>query len=156
MSSYLTVKEGIYDPTRRFAFTNISDSDYKLRWDSKDLVTVKPGESVELPHHLAVMATGELVDRIMMAETKADEDAHAGTPYYRSPKGIAMSVPEARKPFEDKVLRELPVDQASSQFKIMQSKFVEELKTDLTAETSKPISKISVNPTEFAEIQKGQ
>lgn len=156
MSSYLTVKEGIYDPTRRFAFTNIDTADYTLTWDGKPLVTVKPGESVELPHHLAVMATGELVDRIMMAETKADEEAHATTPYYRSPKGIAMGVPAARKPFEDKVLKEIPVDQASSQFKILQSQLIETVKADLSAETSKPISSISVKPEEFAGIEKAQ
>lgn len=67
-----------------------------------------------------------------------------------------MAVPEARKPFEDKVLRELPVDQASSQFKILQSQLIEGLRADLSAETSKPIDKISIKPEEFAEIQKAQ
>ncbi len=158
MSSFLTVKEGIYNPTLRFAFTNIDTESYELKWDGKVLVTIKPGESVELPHHLAVMATGELVDRIMIRETKEDELAHMnviqnGLPY-RSPKGIAMGVPAARKPFEDKILKELPIDKASSQFKILQSQLIDELKADLTAESAKPISTISVKPTEFAEINK--
>lgn len=155
MSSNLTVKEGIYDPTKRFAFTNISDETFTFKWGGNP-ITVKPKETIELPHHLAVLATGKLVDHIMGSEARADElkmRAENKDPYWRSPKGIAMGVPEARRPYEEKILRELGPGEESPALQVMRAQIKEELQRDLSQEKAKPISSIKVGESEFAPIK---
>ncbi len=155
MSSDLTLKGGIYDPTRRFAFTNITKEDFTFTWDGQP-ITIKSGDTVELPHHLAVLATGRLVDDIMIGEiNEATRKAKEVNPAYLAPNQAGkLGVPGARKPYEDKILKELPRDTDSSQFKILQSQAVEALKADIEKSTpAKKISKIDVNPEEFAGVK---
>ena len=121
MRSTLEIDKGMYDPLRRFAFTNITEQPFEVRWDGKSLGIVEPGQTIELPHHLAVKSTVELVDKIIIAETKADEELHSSTPYYRSPKASRLGVPMARKPYEDKILKEIEVDPNTPEFKILAS-----------------------------------
>ena len=144
MRSKLEIEKGIYDPTRRFAFTNIHNEPFDVQWDGKNLGTVQPGQTIELPHHLAVKCTCELVDRIMIEETKADEALHTSTAYYRSPKASRLGVPMARKPYEDKILKEIEIDPTTPQFKILASQAVEEIKRDLNAESSAAITSMAV------------
>lgn len=156
MSSYLTVKNGIYDPSKRFAFTNVTDKDFVFSWGGNP-ITVKPKDTVEMPHHLAVLATTKLVDQIMLGEARQDEltmRKENKDPYWRSPKGISVGVPEARKPYEDKILRELQPDEENPQFAIQRARMKEELLRDLSAEKAEPVSKIVVSPEQFAEIKK--
>lgn len=155
MSSYLTVKNGIYDPSKRFAFTNISSTDFTFSWGGKP-ITVKTGDVVEMPHHLAVLATGKLVDQIMMGIAREDEikmRLENKDPYWRSPKGISVGIPEARKPYEDKVLRELAPDEENPQTAMMRASMREQLMHDLSAEKAQTIDKISVPLEQFAEIK---
>jgi len=155
MSSYLTVKEGIYDPLKRFAFTNITDEVFTFKWGGQP-ISVKPQETIELPHHLAVLATTNLVDKIMLDEARKDEEETRKKnkdPYWRSPKGISVGVPEARKPYEQKILRELKPDEESPQIQVMRAQIREELERDLKQENSPKVQRMSVSKEEFAEIK---
>lgn len=134
MRSFLDIENGVFDPTRRFAFTNITAEDFRSTWDGRP-IDVKAGQTVELPHHLAVKLTGELVDKIMYGEAHMDE-VQKNTPYYRSPKYSSVGIPQARKVWEDKILQELDVDQQSPEFQIIASKIGEELKRDMSSEKS--------------------
>lgn len=146
MSSNLTVKQGIYDPTRRFEFTNISDKDFTFAWGGTP-IKIKAGEKVELPHHLAVLATGRLVDQIMSDEIKVEEDrmkVETRNPYFRSQKGGSLGVPAAREPYETKILKELaPRTDTDSAFQVIRAQKTEELMRDLKQENSPTITKMS-------------
>lgn len=158
MSSNLSVKNGIYDPSKRFAFTNITDRDFTFHWGGNP-ITVKPKDTVEMPHHLAVLATGKLVDQIMLGEAREDEltmRAANKDPYWRSPKGISVGVPAAREPYETKILRELAPDEENPQTAIMRAKMREELQRDLSAENAAPVSRMAVAPEQFAPISNKQ
>ena len=74
-------------------------------------------------------------------------------PYWRSKIGISAGVPEARRPYEEKILRELKPDEENPQTAIMRSRIREELMADLTAEKSAPITRMAVGKDEFAEIK---
>ncbi len=152
MSSYLDVKDGIYNPIRRFAFTNILDEVFSSKWDGSPIV-VQIGQTVELPHHLAVKLTGELVDKIMIGNAKMDE-VRTNQPYFRSPQGSSLGVPAARKVWEDQILRELEVDEESPEIQVLRSQIKTELLNDMKAETSKEAVKIPSSINEFAELGK--
>ncbi len=134
-NSFLHVT-GLYNPSARYAFTNITDEDFTSFWD-KIPITVKPHETIELSittpipgvngQALAVKMTGELVDFIMINEAKADELAHKDIPYYRSPKGSSLGIPGARKPYEDQILKELAVDEESPAIQSMRKQLKEEI-----------------------------
>lgn len=148
MSSNIEVKNGIYDASKRFAFTNIRDTDFTFKWDGKP-ITVKAGETIELPHHLAVLATLQLTDEIMIKGFKESNP----DPLKPSPQGTSLGVPAARAYWEQKILRELEVDEESPQITIMRMKIKEELERDLNKEKSKPVESIAVGQSEFAELK---
>lgn len=150
MSSFLTLKEGIYDPLRRFAITNIDTEVYELRWDSRVVARLQPGDTVELPQHLAVLAAVDIADRVIMREVQADEKAHPGTPSKLVSK---MLVPTARKEVEDKIIKEIEVDREAPQYQILVSQKREELLADLNSENAKPISTVSLSTDDLASIK---
>ena len=155
MSSFLDPKEGMYNPLKRFAFTNITTEPFTFTWD-KIPMTVKPSDTIELPHHLALHATKHLVDKIMIEGIKIEEDVmkkEKNDPYFRHPKGTSLGVPGARKVYEDKILRELAVDEESPQIAIMRMKIKEELMADMKSEP-KSAKTIKIAMSEFAEIKK--
>ncbi len=144
MSSDLFIKTGTYDPRKRFNFTNIWDKDFTFYW-AKIPITVKPGETVQLKHHLAVLATTQLVDTIMGEEIKKEEDAvkaKTDNYHYRSPRAGSIGVPAARKVYEDKILKEIPVEQGNdAELQVIRSQLAEEIKRDLAGENSPAITK---------------
>ena len=155
MSSYLDVKSGIYDPSKRFAFTNITSEVFNSAWGGQPII-VQSGQTVELPHHLAVKLTGELVDKIMIGNAKMDEE-RVNQPYYRSPQGTSLGVPAARKVWEDQILRELQVDEESPELQVMRAQIREEIMNDLKAEPAKAGSiPVPSGIAEFAEFGKIQ
>lgn len=148
--------EGVYDPRLRFAFTNITAEDFVSAWDGSPII-VPAGMTVELPHHLAVKLTKELVDKVMTTEFKAEEDK-ADKPYYRSPRGASLGVPAARKIYEDKIVRLLEVDEESPQVQVLRAQIKSELMADINRSKEKTgsVSEIHI-PTsggEFADITK--
>lgn len=157
MSSNLTVKQGIYDPTKRFEFTNITNKDFTFSWD-KSPITVKAGEKAELPHYLAVLATGQLVDQIMFDAAKEDQDKmriELKNPNYISPKAMSAGIPAMREPYEKKICREVAFSESKmseSQLGIIRGQLKETLQRDLNAKASAPISSISIPSSEFEEL----
>lgn len=152
MASYLTVRDGVYDPKKRFAFTNITNEDFSFSWNGAENV-VKAGDTVELPHHLAILATQKLVDKIMLGEAwEENAPIHEKTPWVDGKKNMSLGVPEARKPYEDKILKEIPFDEASSQFKILASQQIEQIKKDLSSEPAQPVQEFTPSTGEFAEL----
>jgi hypothetical protein len=165
MANSFLEPEGLFNPSLRFAFTNISDDDFVSYWD-KIAISVKPHETIELSittpipgvsgHALAVKMTGELVDKIMIGEAKMDEtnNKNALNPYYRSPKGSSLGVPAARKIWEDQILRELAIDEESPAVQSMRKQLKEQILGG--AEEKQSIAPVHV-PTsigEFADINK--
>lgn len=149
MASFLDVKNGLYDPSKRFAFTNITAEVFESAWDGQKII-VNPSQTIELTHHLAVKLTGELVDKIMIGNAKLDELQHK-EPYFRSPQGTSLGVPAARKVWEDQILRELQVDEESPEIQIMRAKIREELISDMKKEPSKEGVTAPTSVGEFAD-----
>lgn len=150
MSSLIGKEAGIFNPALRFAFTNITTDDLVSAWDGSP-ITVKPGQTVELSHHLANKLTDELVDKIMIGAAKLDETTK-NQPYYRSPMGSSLGVPGARKVWEDQIVRPLAVDEESPEIQIIRSQIKAELEADMAKEPGGSVSDIQMNPAEFAEL----
>ncbi len=155
--------EGLYNPLYRFAFTNITEEDLTSYWNGRPIV-VKAGQTVKLSHHLAVKLTKELVDKIMIGEAKLDETKNTTpqNPYYRSPKGMSLGVPAARKVWEDKIVKQLESEQDAIQLEVIRSEMIETLTNDLAAQPSTtpvgvPMANLSAGdklPEAFAELKK--
>lgn len=158
MSSILEKNAGLFNPALRFAFTNITEEVFVSAWNGSP-ITVKPGQTVELTHHLAVKLTDELVDKIMIGNAKIDEVSH----YERNP-GIApnsyraassLGVPAARKVWEDQIVRQLEVDEESPEMQVMRAEIRAELQADMSQEkTSEPVH-VPSSIEEFAELKEG-
>lgn len=160
MSSNLWVKQGIYDPSKRFSFKNITTEPFTFTW-AKQPITVKAGETVELPHHLAVLATTQLVDNIMNKEIREEEEkvkAETKNAYYRSPRAASLGVPAAREVWEKQIVRELSPSESQvteSQMGVIRTELAETLTRDIKAENSPAITKVSdlgVNAKAFEDI----
>lgn len=149
--------EGLYNPMLRFAFTNITEEDFVSVWDGNP-ITVKPGESIEVPQYLAVKFTGELVDKIMISAVKLDEVEY----YKRNPGQIpnsyrgasSLGVPRARQEWEEKICRQLEVDEESPQMQIMRAQIKAELEADLNKETNRDPVPVPTSLEEFADLDK--
>lgn len=166
MTSFLDKKMGIYNPAKRYGFKNITDKPFTFTWGGHP-ITVKAGEEIEVPEHYAMVATQKLVDQIMQEEVTAEEKkmrAELKDPYWRSPKGISLGIPAARKPYEDKVLRELAFDEENPQVQVMRAQIREQILSDIdNAQKPKvPVETVVANfaqsgkttaPAEFAEIK---
>jgi len=154
MSSNLTLKEGIYDPTRQFAFTNITDNEFVSAWGGSP-IKVKAHQTITLPHHLAVKLTIELVDKIMSEELKVVHDANrAKDPNWKAGQGAgSMGIPAIRKVWEDKILRELEIDEERPEIQILRSQIKEQLLNDMSQEKAKSVDNVKVVPGEFASIK---
>ena len=120
MPSYLQKKEGVYDVGKRYAFTNISEEPFPIMWNSQIVRVVEPHETIEIsdatPYPgpgngdaIARTKTIELATRVILGEAKIDADKLGLTTNkgYISPIGTRALVPEARKPYEQKILQEL-------------------------------------------------
>lgn len=145
MSSNITVKNGIYDPSKRFEFTNVTDQDFTFTWGGKPIV-IKPKQKVILRHHLAVLATTKIVDQIMMDEiNKKTAKARESNPNYLAPnQASSLGVPAARDPYEKMVLKELPPETSNeAELGIIRSEFQEQLLNDMSAKPASAIGKMS-------------
>lgn len=150
MSSFLTVTDGIYDPRKRFAFTNITAEPFNSAWDGQP-IGVQAGQTVELPHHLAVKLTGELVDKIMIGNAKMDEVAKS-QPYYVSPRATSLGVPSARKVWEDQILVQIESQDNSTQAQIDLASIKAELKNNLDPNKQVLEAPLPSKVEEFADL----
>ncbi len=124
MASYLQRKEGVYEAGKRYAFTNISDKPFEIKWNGQIVKVVQPDETIEISDATPYPGPGngdcigrtktiELATKIILGEAKVDTDRLGFTTdkSYVSPVGTRAGIPEARKPYEQKILRELPVSE---------------------------------------------
>lgn len=156
MSHLIEKTPGIFDPSRRFAFTNITDTDFTSYWGGSP-ITVKSGQTVELSHHLANKMTDEMVDLIMIGKTKAEEveaKERLKDPFWRSPTAGQLGVPAARKVWADQIVRELALDEESPEIQQMRATMREELLRDMSQDDAGPVEDISIpaSATEFAGL----
>ena len=147
--------QGMFDPTKRYAFTNITDENFQFGWNGVT-IDVAPKETIELPQYLAYQATNKIIDQIIMSKSKRDLDKIRETnPGFLTPPGAGMmGVPAYRLTFEDMVVRELPPKVgAEAKLDIIRAK--EQVMSDIkrSSEEVKPIETIKVAQTEFAELQ---
>lgn len=155
MSSFLQPKDGVFNPLRRFAFTNITDDLFTFHWDGKP-ISVKAHDTIELPHHLMVLAAIKLVDKIMIGNAKKDEiEGRKTDRFYRG--ANMMGVPEARKVYEDQIVRELQVDEESPQIAVLKTQIRDQVLHDIEvgAKKAAPVESIvaSVNLDNFAQVK---
>jgi hypothetical protein len=154
MSSFLDKKDGMFDPLKRYAFTNISDQPFTFKWNDKP-ATVDAGETVELPEYLALHATRGLVDQIMQDTARKDLLAkQALNPMYTAPNVAGnMGIPAARKPIEDMILKEIPMDYSNDRtLDIKRQQVKEQLLADLSAQPSELGSLPTATQEEFVEV----
>lgn len=158
MSSLLGKNDGLFNPSLRFAFTNITTEDFVSAWGGSPII-VKAGETVELNHHLANKLTDELVDKIMIGNAKLDE-----VTYYKNNPGTApnayrapssLGVPAARKVWEDQIVRQLAVDEESPEIQVMRAQIKQELMADLSTEKSAEPVHVPSSLEEFSELREG-
>lgn len=161
-NSFLEVN-GVYDITKRYAFTNVLDEDFTSHWDKIPIV-VKAGQTIEIsnstPIHgagqaIAYKMTKEMVDKIMTEGIRVEEAAAKTTsnnPYYRSPRASSLGVPMARKPYEDQILKELSPDEESPDIQAERKRLLAEITQGVEAKTE--VSPPTLPSTdEFAEIK---
>lgn len=142
--------QSLFNPALRFAWTNITDEKFISHWNGEP-ITVEAHQTVELPHHLMVKFTKELVDKIMIGEAKLDE-LQKNQPYYRSPKGSSLGVPAARKVWEDQIVRQMEVDEESPEMQVLRAEVKDELLNDMNKEKSVGEPAIP-SSSEFSEIK---
>jgi hypothetical protein len=150
--------EGIYNPLLKFSFTNITEVPFEIKWNGEIVTVLKGGETVELPHYLAVVATKNLVDSIMIGNAKLDEityyknNPNTQPNMYRA--SSALGVPAARKVWEDQICRLMEVDEESPQVQVMRATIKAELMADLGAQPSQgsPLENAPKSLSEFADL----
>lgn len=155
MSGLIGRNDGVFNPGKRFAWTNITQNDFTSHWDGQPII-VKAGQTIELNHHLANKLTDELVDQIMIGNAKLDE-VTKNQPYYRSPMGSALGVPAARKVWEDQIVRELEVDEESPEIQVIRAEERARILEDMNKnKSSEPVSApvLGSQLEEFAELGK--
>lgn len=160
LQDLLYIRQGIYNPTLRFAFTNITEEEFVSAWNGEP-IKIPAGHTVELPHHLAAKLTKELVDKIMIGNAKLNEiEFYKNNPNsmpntYRAPN--SLGVPAARKVWEDQICRLLAPDEESPQTQLMRIKIKEELMRDLKAEpaSGSPLDN-APKLEEFADLTSGK
>lgn len=165
MSSFLDRKQGIYDLTKTYAVKNITDKPFTFRWNSNPM-TIQPGKELNMPEHFMIVAVTKMVDEIMQEETRIEEVSmrkELRDPYWRSPKGISMGVPAARKVYEDKIVREVQLDDSDPQTQIRKVQLKEEIMGNILDGQKQPApieaalggiasTNGSAFPKEFADI----
>lgn len=158
MSHLIDKSGGTFDPSRRFAFTNITDEPLESAWDGQPIV-IPPGRTVELPHHLANKLTDELVDKIIIGNVKREEEEYKSVDpvnraYFRSPSAGNLGVPSVRKELEDQIVRELAMDEESPEVQVMRAQLKEEVMADVkrSQEGTAPAEAISLGAGEFEDL----
>ncbi len=155
MSSHLFPKEGVYNPLKRFAFTNITDDLFTFHWDGKP-ISVKAHDTIELPHHLMYIAATKLVDKIMINDAKRDEEEGKKTDRFYRGRNM-MGVPDARKVYEDQIVRELEVDEESPQIAVLKAQIRDQVLNDLEvgAKKAAPVESIvaSINLDAMTQVK---
>ncbi len=122
-------KEGIYDPAALYALTNITDDDFSSRWNNQE-VTIKSGQTVELPEYLAAKFSKDLIDKIMQG--------NAVIGGVKTEKNTLMGIEANRDVWENKIVKRLEVDEESTQMQLLRIKVIDEIKADVKKAEEEP------------------
>lgn len=151
--SFLQV-DGLFDPSARYAFTNISDEVFTSRWGGIP-ITVEPHQTIKIERHspvenggqaVAIKMTTELVDLIMTNVVRMDEmqmmaDQKLTRNMARSDKAMSIGVPSARKEWEDKILKRLGADEEIGQGELSNMESMREsLKAEIVSQNTSKVS----------------
>lgn len=151
---------GVFNPSLRFAFTNITNEEFRSMWGGVPIV-VQPHETIEISyttpivgvgHALAVKMANELIDKIMINDIKLDE-VSMNIPYARSSKGMLLGVPAARLPFEQQILRVMEAEEESPATQSIRNMVIEELKADMGREQGVPSEPAPSSLEEFSQLK---
>ena len=104
----------IYDPERRYVFSNFSNEDF-TGYASGVAQLIPAGTTVELPMFKAYLYTKHLVDREMTKDGKEG----------------SMSGQEARQPYEDKCIAEITAGVDSPALASLKEKIKEEIEEEV-------------------------
>ena len=158
MSSIVGKDQGLFDPSKKYAFTNITTEPLESAWGGQP-INIPAGETVELPQHLADKLVDELVDRIMIGAAKLDEvefykkNPGAALQSYHSNLGMNLGVPAARKVWEDQIVKELGPEEETPQMQIERAAIRDELLANLSAEVSSEPPPVPTSLEEFSELK---
>lgn len=135
--SYSTLdKEGLYDQTQRYKFTNIDDEEFIGMWNGKLFVTVPKGASVTLPESQAINFAKALCDRVMRKEEKAKFVPNMREQRWEESERTRVGIPMARKPYESQILQKINQDEETPEMQVMRSQVREELMRDMSAQVN--------------------
>lgn len=154
MPSNITLRDGLYDPSARFEFENITNSDFTSQWNGSP-IEIQAKEKVIVPHYLAVKLTTELVDRIFQERAKAEEDEmrpKVGNQYWVSKIGAQASVPAMREPYEKQIMKKVENAVKGIESQIVRNNFKDQLIADMSREAGVPEEAVPVKVQEFAQI----
>lgn len=161
MPSYLSKGSGTYDPGKRYAFTNITEDPFPIKWNSRIVKIVQPHETIEIsdatPYPgpgngdcIARTKAAELTTAIILGEARiaTEKLGNLVDKSYVSPVGTRAGIPEARKPYEDRILQELPSSENEETLSQMKA---DEILSDMRKQPGVSYSNQSV---EFANAPK--
>lgn len=109
----------VFDPERRFVFTNWTDEEFKGYWDKREYV-FKAGDVRELPMYLAYHFCKHLIDREL----------------HKQNRDMAVADPEARRPLEEKTIREIMANEESPERVALR----EEIRKEVMAQIGEAVS----------------
>lgn len=166
MSGLIDKKAGVFNNAQRYSVTNILDEDLNFTWGGNPF-SIPKGKTVSLPQYLANTVLDQMVDKILMGEMKAEEEAfyeknpNVEINKHRSPN--LLNNPIKRKELEDKICITLALEKGSTEAQLLAMQIKEELERDLSAQPSTeppsiPVSAVgsfsSKSMEEFSELGK--
>lgn len=139
-------KEGLYDQSRRYRFTNVDDEEFIGMWDSKVYVRVPVGESVTLPESQAINFAKDLATRVMIKDEKRKYVPTQNAPTYEESQKSRVGIPAARDPYEKRILQLIEQGEETPEMQALRSELRDEVMRDLkgvvsTAPPSGPSSR---------------
>ena len=126
----------LYDNSQRYRFTNIDDEPFVGLWDGREFVTVPSGGSVTLPEAQAITYAKELCTRVMFKEEKEKFIPNMREATWEESQKTRVGIPMARKPYEDRILQHLELNDETPEVQAMRSEMREQLMRDLNAQVS--------------------
>ena len=166
MSGLIDRKAGVFNNAQRYSVTNILNEDMNFTWGGNPF-SIPQGKTVSLPEYLANTVVDQMVDKILMAEMKTEEDAfyeknpNTEINKHRSPN--LLNNPRKREELEKKICVKLALEKGSTEAQLLAMQIKEELERDMSAQPSTepptiPVSAVgsfsNKSMEEFAELGK--
>jgi glutaredoxin-related protein len=147
-------KQGMFDPSKRYAVKNITGDVFAFRWNGVD-IEMKADETIEIPQYLAYNAVNKMIDQMIQGEqTKELMKIRETNPSFIQVNGAGkMGVPAFRLTYENRIVKELS-PKVGNDAKLDIIRLREQVEADIkrSQEDVKPIESVKVAPTEFAGL----